>query len=200
MSRFQRYAVSLLAGFAILFAVTSSVAPAHAAGRLVYRYQRGYYLDHGWLCYGWPSGVYHCTAHWRRVGGKFVSLNPAWVPSQSTRVVRRAAPPAPKPPVVVGDGSAPSGSVRADIVAAFGPYAAQATRVAMCESSLNPSAHNPSGASGLFQFLPSTWAETPWRSYSPYNAWAAANAAHWLFVRDGYSFREWTCSRIVGVR
>ncbi len=88
---------------------------------------------------------------------------------------------------------APAGSVRGMIIQVFGPYAAKAIRVAMCESGLNPNARNPSGASGVFQFLPSTWAMTPYHAASPFNAWANINAAHWLFVRDGYSWREWQC-------
>ena len=48
-------------------------------------YQRGYSVQGGsWLCYGWPSGAYHCTQHWRRTAsGIYVSLNPPWVPSQA---------------------------------------------------------------------------------------------------------------------
>jgi surface antigen len=57
--------------------------PAHAAG-VTFRYQRGYSIQRGWLCYGWPSGAYHCTQHWRVSGGRYVSLNPAWVPSEGS--------------------------------------------------------------------------------------------------------------------
>lgn len=39
----------------------------------------------------------------------------------------------------------------------FGANEAQLLRVAQCESKFNLHAHNPSGATGLFQFLPSTW-------------------------------------------
>lgn len=67
-------------------------------------------------------------------------------------------------------------------------------RVAMCESGLNPNAYNPSGASGLFQFMPGTyWAfaarigET--RSY--FNPWGAANVAAYMF-HIGLAY-EWTC-------
>ena len=40
---------------------------------------------------------------------------------------------------------------------------------------------------------PSTWSSTPYFGYSPFNAWANINAAHAIFVRDGYSWREWQC-------
>lgn len=51
---------------------------------LALRYQRGYSVQGSWLCYGWPSGAYHCTQHWRRSGGRYASLNPSWVPSQGS--------------------------------------------------------------------------------------------------------------------
>jgi LysM repeat protein len=81
----------------------------------------------------------------------------------------------------------------------FGPYADAAIRVARCESGLNPDATNPlsiggSHASGVFQILyPSTWRGTSQAAKSPYNAWSNIVAAHEIFVRDGYSWREWVC-------
>ncbi len=76
---------------------------------------------------------------------------------------------------------------------AFGAEADQAIRVAACESGLNPNAYNPSGATGLFQIMPGTWARTSQAGASPYSAQANALAAHEIFVRDGHSWREWTC-------
>ena len=64
-----------------LSALASS--PAHAAG-VTFRYQRGYSVQHGWLCYGFANGAYHCTQHWRRSDGRYVSLNRAWVPSEGS--------------------------------------------------------------------------------------------------------------------
>src|SRR5690242_13762399 len=78
----------------------------------------------------------------------------------------------------------------------FGPYASGAIRVAQCESGLNPSAVNPtyignSHAVGVFQLLyPSTWYGTSEAGASPYDAYANVRAAHDIFVRDGYSWRE----------
>jgi hypothetical protein len=81
----------------------------------------------------------------------------------------------------------------------FGAYGDQALHVAECESGLNPNATNVisiggSHAAGLFQILyPSTWYTTSQAGSSPYDAAANTRAAHDIFVRDGYSWREWTC-------
>lgn len=65
-------------------------------------------------------------------------------------------------------------------------------RVARCESGLNPSAVNSgSGSTGLFQFLRSTWATTPFGSFSIYSANASALAAGWMAQRGRAS--EWQC-------
>lgn len=90
-------------------------------------------------------------------------------------------------------------SVVRTIYQVFGAYGSAAVRVANCESSLNPNAYNyitigNSHAAGLFQVLyPSTWYTTSQGSTSPYNAYTNAVAAHEIFVRDGYSWREWVC-------
>ncbi len=64
-------------------------------------------------------------------------------------------------------------------------------RVARCESWLDPTAVNPSGSYGLFQFVPSTWASTPYANHDIFDAWANANAAAWMWSvgRRG----EWVC-------
>lgn len=98
------------------------------------------------------------------------------------------------PPVTATPQSVPSGgSIEAMIDSVFGSYGPGAINVARCESGLNPDAYNPSGASGLFQIMPSTWASTSEAGQSPFNAAANIAAAHEIFVRDGYSWREWTC-------
>jgi hypothetical protein len=97
----------------------------------------------------------------------------------------------------------PNGAKASDITSmiyqVFGPYGAQAVRIATCESTLNPNATNSqyignSRAAGLFQILyPSTWYGTSQAARSPYDAYANTVAAHEIFVRDGYSWREWEC-------
>jgi hypothetical protein len=66
-------------------------------------------------------------------------------------------------------------------------------RRAACETggTFSPFAHNRSGASGLFQFLPSTWATTPFGGLSIWNPYANALAAGWMQAhgRGG----EWVC-------
>ena len=61
------------------------------------------------------------------------------------------------------------------------------------ESEWNPSATNPtSGAAGLAQFVRSTWLSTPEgkAGYSPYEPFAAIDAAIWLATNVGY--RQWS--------
>ena len=63
--------------------------------------------------------------------------------------------------------------------------------VSFCESRWNPRAVG-NGSLGLFQFLPSTWAHTPYAARSVFDPYANAAAAAWLVRKDG-GWREWTC-------
>lgn len=67
-----------------------------------------------------------------------------------------------------------------------------------CESNGDPDAAHPtSGAAGLWQFIPSTWAwSKPWPEASPYNPTAAFIAARWLM--DTYGKSQWACTAITG--
>jgi LysM repeat protein len=117
------------------------------------------------------------------------NINQASYQSQST--THQPANPATSQ---VAQAPAAGGSVEAMIYQAFGSDANSALNVARCESGLNPNATNAaSGAAGLFQFLPSTWRTTSQAGQSPYNAYANILAAHEVFVRDGHSWREWSC-------
>jgi Transglycosylase SLT domain len=91
---------------------------------------------------------------------------------------------------------APPPDIAADIINAFSPLGQSAVQwamnVAWCESRYHPnSVNSSSGASGLFQFLPSTWAFTPYASHSPFDPQYNALAAAWLYSRDGPS--QWVC-------
>jgi hypothetical protein len=90
----------------------------------------------------------------------------------------------------------PPPDIAKDITDAFsplGPAAVQwAMNVAWCESRYHPnSVNSDSGASGLFQFLPSTWSGTPYASYSPFDPRYNALAAAWLYSH--YGPQRWVC-------
>src|SRR6266567_9142019 len=95
---------------------------------------------------------------------------------------RITTPPAALPPVAPG-------SIQQIIMDAFASQGAGAQtwalRVAKCESNYNPYAVNrSSGASGLFQFLPSTWAGMPQHTQSVFDPTANAQAAALLYQRS----------------
>ena len=74
----------------------------------------------------------------------------------------------------------------------YGQPRADMLRVARCESVLDPNAINPySNASGLFQFLPGTWATTPFADQNIFDPVANANAAGWMWSVGRRN--EWTC-------
>lgn len=82
LSPAKRHLLALFALIALLVGLAiPQLTTAHAAGTFL-RYHRGYSVQRGWLCYGWANGAYHCTTHWRVIGGRFISLHPSWVPSQ----------------------------------------------------------------------------------------------------------------------
>lgn len=66
----------------------------------------------------------------------------------------------------------------------------QALYIAYRESRFNYKVTNSSsGAAGLYQFMPTTWRSTPYRSKSPYNPRWASLAAMWMWAHGGY--RHW---------
>jgi soluble lytic murein transglycosylase-like protein len=101
--------------------------------------------------------------------------------------------PAPAPPALAPSGG---GSIQDIILAAFAPQGAGAQqwalRIAKCESGYNPNAVNrSSGASGLFQFMPSTWAHLPWAGQSVFDPVANAQAAAYYYQHSGAG--PWSC-------
>jgi hypothetical protein len=65
-------------------------------------------------------------------------------------------------------------------------------RKAACESRMNPGARNlSSAASGLYQFLPGTFASTPYGSFSIFSPYANALAAGWMHSHGRGN--EWSC-------
>lgn len=87
--------------------------------------------------------------------------------------------------------SAPTVSEAINLAGATYGYTPVLWRKARCESGFNRFARNPSGAAGLFQFLPSTWRSTPYGDFSIYDPFAQALAAGWMHAhgRGG----EWVC-------
>ncbi len=114
-------------------------------------------------------------------------------------VAMRTQSPAPaQPPLSLDPGTV--GAIQAIILDAFAPLGAAAQswalKVAKCESNYNPYAVNRySGASGLFQFLPSTWAASPYHAQSVFDPSANAHAAAWLYQHSGPG--QWSCSSLV---
>lgn len=77
--------------------------------------------------------------------------------------------------------------------ATYGVPVAKLRRVAMCESTLNPSARNGRYL-GLFQFGTPLWNTTPYRRFPRTDPYAAAGAAAWAFARG--MARHWpVCGR-----
>jgi hypothetical protein len=78
--------------------------------------------------------------------------------------------------------------------AAFGVPFADLRAVAMCETggTLSPFERNTgSGASGLFQFLASTWRRTTFARFSRFDPVASSLAAAQIVADEGW--RQWTC-------
>ncbi len=136
---------------------------------------------------GWAS------ADWLQAGGE----EPA-EPAPEEPAPEEPAPteePAPaEPPVDGSDGYTEDEIIEIIYAAAdqYGQSREDMLRVARCESVLDPSAVNASSnASGLFQFLPSTWATTPYAEQDIFDPVANAEAAAWMW--DNGRRNEWTC-------
>lgn len=100
-------------------------------------------------------------------------------------------PSAPKP-AYVAPAPVSSGSIQDIIIAAAGRWGVspgQLLRVAACESGFNLYAHNPSGATGLFQFMPSTF--YGYGGTDLYSAYDQANIAAKMFSQN--QSNQWVC-------
>lgn len=99
-----------------------------------------------------------------------------------------------EPPVDGSDGYTEDEIIQIIYAAAdmYGQPREDMLRVARCESNLDPNAVNPSSnASGLFQFLPSTWETTPYADQDIFDPVANAEAAAWMWSEGRRG--EWVC-------
>jgi uncharacterized protein YabE (DUF348 family) len=121
----------------------------------------------------------------RETGRTLLSSQELAAPATELRRVGTRIPP----------GSSEIEQIIRDAATAQGADADQLLRVAYCESRYNPGAYNASGASGLFQFLPSTWAANSVRAgFGGASVWdpvASANVAAYMF-RSGQA-GQWVC-------
>lgn len=104
----------------------------------------------------------------------------------STLAPGPAPTPAPSPAATTTSGQT-GGSIQSIIQSAFAPLGSAAVDWGLCvaedESGDNPDAVSPSGAEGLFQFLPSTFDKTP-EGQAGESIWdpsANAQAAAWMY-------------------
>lgn len=96
-------------------------------------------------------------------------------------------------PIVYAVGGDVPGMIRA-AARRHGVDGERLVRIARCESGFNPRAYNGrSGASGVMQFIPSTWRATPQgrAGMSPFDAEANVEAGAWLARTAG--FGQWEC-------
>ena len=105
------------------------------------------------------------------------------------------APPAGQDTSAGGDseyGNRDIAAIIKDAARAHGQNPEAMLRVARCESGLNPYAVDPSGSYyGLFQFVPSTFAGTPYGDGDIFDPAANAGAAAWMWEQGRK--HEWVC-------
>jgi hypothetical protein len=183
---FVGHALVLGLGFVL---VMPSVSGRSAPTRTVSAEYSGYVL--------WTSPVRARNAPVMREVAKASALEerpaPAVVVSQAPVIAQRVVRPAQSAPSAFTPPPGSGGDGLAAIYAVFGNSSglSWALRVANCESHYNPLAINrSSGASGLFQFMPSTWnANFPGQNiWDPY-----AQARGALVFYNAGRQSAWTC-------
>jgi hypothetical protein len=168
-------AILLVGAFAgvVTFAVVAYGAPFRHSGERVVGYGQIRYAGAG--PERWAMRYRHARAELVDVRARLVDVR------RRLRVERR---------VLL---HAPTVREAIDLAAATYGFASTLWRKAGCETggTFSPSAHNSSGASGLFQFMPKTWNTTPYSAFSVWSPYANALAAGWMHAhgRGG----EWSC-------
>ena len=127
----------------------------------------------------------------------------AAAPQPTEPIAEPAAEPADEPPAAAETAAPPSAPVGAygeqeiiriihEAADRYGQPREDMVRVARCESGLNPNAVDPAGLYyGLYQFVPSTFAGTPYGQYDIFDPWANAHAAAWMWSEGRRG--EWVC-------
>lgn len=112
-------------------------------------------------------------------------------PAEEPEPTEVPAPPAEEPAPAPSDETGIVGIIN-NAADEYGQSREDMLRVATCESNLDPNAVNPSSnASGLFQFLPSTFATTPYADEDIFDPVANARAAGWMWANGRRN--EWVC-------
>jgi hypothetical protein len=112
-----------------------------------------------------------------------------------------AAPPAETTTTTTTAAPMPSSNatITATITSVFGTNAAEAIKIAQCESGLRPTAVSPTNDHGLFQInavhQPDFTRATgqPWSAV--YDAMTNTRYAKWLYDRQGWA--PWSCKRVL---
>ena len=81
LSRMTRIGIATAGALGLLSIAPAAIPTTAHASSSGLNYHRGYSLQHGWLCYGWDDGAYHCTQRYHRSGAQWISDHPNWVPN-----------------------------------------------------------------------------------------------------------------------
>jgi uncharacterized protein YraI len=108
-------------------------------------------------------------------------------PAEESAPAEETAPAAEAAPAGGGDVT----QIITDAALRYGQDPEDMLRVATCESGLDPNSVGSGMYHGLFQFVPSTFAGTPYGDQNIYDPYANANAAAWMWSQGRRG--EWVC-------
>lgn len=136
-----------------------------------------------------PEGVWTADGTWAPAT--------TWTPEAETVPMAEDAAPAVEETVPVAEEAAPASGggdvtqIITDAALRYGQNPEDMLRVATCESGLDPGIVGSGIYHGLFQFVPSTFAGTPYGDQNIYDPYANANAAAWMWSQGRRG--EWVC-------
>jgi hypothetical protein len=168
-------AVLLVGGFALVvtFAVVAYGSPFKSGGERVVGYGQIKYQG---------AGPERWAARYRHVRAELVEARGRLGEARRRLSVERR--------VVLHD---PEVVEAINLACATYGYCSTLWSKARCETggTFDPRVSNPSGAAGLFEFMPSTWSSTPYGRFSVWSPYASALAAGWMHSVGRGS--EWAC-------